>query len=235
MFYKIVLIFALCYLLTSCDSGKNMMKPMITDIASETATEEDIYTIEPELPTIGFDVEAEVPTLPGDVEILPADDVFPSNNLVRVGVKLNDDGQPDVNGKLHVYDPFIFDDALSALTDDGVLTFFDWVEAKVEHYCTTSTWIYSLDLEVAGEEGVVDGGAVDAVADRDIDNYPSEDMHVHFTQRSEADKFISQIDVDAGPWGGGFRRYVTVLNNEKVYFVVVIAAFQPRNKSLCLE
>ena len=215
MFRLFLIVCIASILLVGCEQGRSPnIVDMMTDVTTTTEPIEGVsdepgegVSDEPELPTIGFDVEIEKPAILESVEILPDDNVYPTKTLTRAGVKLNDDGEPDVNGKLHGYDPFIFDDALSALTDEGVLTFFEWVEEKVEDYCNTR---FETDGDVEIGEDYDPGGA------------STEQMHVHFTQRSEADKFVKQIE---GPWKDRMRRYVSIFNNEKVYFVVVVNSY----------
>ena len=203
MFRLFLIVCIASILLVGCEQGRSPnIVDMMTDIATDAATEteEAVEMPEPELPTIGFDVEFEAPTIPEDVEILPDDEVFYAENLRRTRVNLNDDGEPDINGERHTYEPFIFDDALSALTDEGVLSYIEWFEVNVAHYCET-------------------GSGVDIG-----------DMFVYFTQRLQADKFASQI-MDAGPWR--VDRYVSILNNEKVYFLIVLRPNRSKFQDFC--
>ena len=188
MFNKIVLIFALLAILTSCNQQRDMIKPVMNDVLMEEPVVEDLT--EQEIPIIDFTPEVMGPTLPEGIELLPSDVVYHVDRFIPTTVRLNDDGEPDIEGNRHNYDPLIFDYAVSALTDKKVLNYFKWWEINIEHGCKVAS-------------GPINTGA----------------LHVNFTypNREERDKFADQF-LDNELWN--VHKYVLVMNEKTVYFHV---------------
>ncbi len=172
----LILLLSLCVFVISCD---NMQKPamdVVGDVMTPTEepskptpeTESDpvVETPEPELPKIDFLEEVDR-SIPEDVEIFASDRVFHNLEIRGTQVKLNAEGEPDLDGELHTFEPFIFEDARSALTDENVLKFFEWWELNIKNYCVTGKFSNT--------------------------GY----LFVYFSQREEADKFQGQfVDMD---------------------------------------
>jgi len=202
MFNKIVLILALLVVvMAGCDTGQQMIKPVAQDILTDDPAITD--TTEQEIPTIDFNPEVVKPTLPERVELLPDDIIYHVDRFIPTSVRLNDKGEPDIEGRRHNYEPLIFDDAVSALKDARVLNFFKWWEINIEHGCKIPS-------------GPTNTGA----------------LHVNFTypNRDEMNKFAEQFDGNA-LWN--LHKYVLVLDEETTYFHVELGANFAAIDELC--
>lgn len=161
----------LSVLAIGCEQGriKNVANIMMDTTGEEVI---EIPEAEPELPTIDLNVEYESPGIPDGADILENDRVFHIKELDSSFVLVDDNGELTVESpyKELFFEPFVFEDALSALTDENVLTFFEWWELDLARQCQ--------------------GGEIEIL---------HVDFSVHFLQREEADKFAEQFE-DIPPW-----------------------------------
>lgn len=192
-----VLCCLMAFLIIGC--GQNRMKS-VSNIVMDTTTEEIAKTptsivSEPELPTIDF--LEEVQTIPEGIEIFDQDSIIhyrTEEEFRGSTVKLNDAGEPDISGQEHTFDPFIFDDALSAISDKDVLIFFEWWVLNIsENYCKSPRNRRTYDQTGA--------------------------FYAYFTTRKERDKFAEQF-VDTNPWR--LLKHVIIISSEQVYFSIVL-------------
>jgi len=206
--------FVLCLLsvlITGCEKG---VMPNVVDVMTDITTEEVVEIpeaeaeVEPEadaeaeaeIPMIELEVEYESPGIPEGVDILESDRVFHVEELDSSYVLVDDNGDLTVERpyQKRFFEPFVFEDAVSALTNEDVLIFFAWWELDLARQCE---------------------GFDEAIELFDIDFW------AHFSQREEADKFAEQFE-DISPWS--VLRNVYIINGEEVYFAVRLSAFADR-------
>jgi hypothetical protein len=124
-----------CIFTTGCEK---MEKPVM-DVMDMAMTETEMDT-ETETPAeTDMTAEMEAPMLPEDFEALPDDNVVHVTELSPgAQVRLNEAGEVDIKGELHVYDTLIFDlfgDAVES-SNDGVLSkVWEWWLLQREGAC----------------------------------------------------------------------------------------------------
>ena len=153
--------------------------------------------------------EMEAPAFPEDFEALPDDNVVHVTELsIGPQVYLNDAGELDINGELHVYDTLIADndDFLQVILVEGASEFFEWWDLQIAEKCK--------------------GGSITDTGDMT--------MYFPHPNRSARDEFVQEItrvfenqwQFHSAEWRILFSETfdistsVVILNNVEVYYAV---------------